>query len=970
MSASAPPLAGREAELLMLERVLEGTGAGRSRAVGITGEAGIGKSRLLGELGRRAAERGHLVVAGRAAELERDVPFALWVEAFDDHVARVWGEALGGLGDERLADLAVALPAVRRVAGVEPAVTGERHRVARAVRGLLELLAAVRPVTVLLDDVHWGDPASLEVIRLLLHRRPEGAVLLALAARKGRAPAVEDALDGAARDDGADVLEVGALSREAVDALLGPSVGPAARARLFRESSGNPFFLQALRSAGSAAAGARAAPGAAGVPRAVAVALDGEVSRLEAEPRLLVRGGAVAGDPFEFSIAAAAAGMGQEEALTALDVVLAADLVRPTDQPWRFGFRHPLVRRAVYEAAGSGWKLGAHARAAEALAARGATATERAHHVARAAQPGDMAAVELLALAGEQTALAAPATAAGLYGAALRLLPESPEHDGQRLALLRTQGLALAAAGRAVEARDVLRQLLGMIPAEAAAERVAVAVVLGELLALWTNAAQEARRLLEAERAALGDDEPGLSAALTLVLARERAVHGDHAGAEVLADEAQVLAGVAGDPALEAEAAATAADEAHCRLRGDDAKELAAVDLKIARAGALVDALDDKRAAERLQGLFWLAVARVFTGSFQLARAAAERGLRVARRTGQGLYAPAFVLVRGWVDAELGRLDAAEADADEALESALLSGNPQVAYWSSIVLSRTALVRGRLEAALDHGQAAWERIGTIEYSQAGYTVADARLAAGDQKGALAALEAFGWVQPALWTLDRLKAAEIAVRVLLALGRVEEAEAWAQRAPAEGGGRRAGVFGAIIAHAQAGVLLAQDLAAQAAEAALAGAAAADQGEAPLWAGRCRTLAGGALAADGRVEDARLELRRAAAELEARGAWGYRDDALRGLRRLGERPRPATASAPGQADGQGRLSALTPREREVAALVADGQTNAQIALRLHLSESTVEKHVSRVLAKLGQSSRAGVVRLLAHERAPQA
>ena len=511
----------------------------------------------------------------------------------------------------------------------------------------------------------------------------------------------------------------------------------------------------------------------------------------------------------------------------------------------------------------------------------------------------------------------------------------------------------------------MLRRLLAMIPAEAAAERVAVAVVLGDLLALWTNDAQEARRLLEAERAALGDDEPGLSAALTLVLVRERAVHGDHAGAEALADEARALAGVAGDPALEAEAAATAADEAHCRLRGDDPEELAAVDLKITQSGALVDALPDERAAERLQMLFWLSVARMFTGSFEPGRAAADRGLRLARRSGQGLYAPAFLASRGWVYADLGRLDAAEADVEEGLESALLSGNLQVAYWSSVVMSRTALARGRIEAALDHGQAAWERIGTIEYSQAGYALADAQLAAGDPRSALATLEAFGWVQPALWTLDRVKAAEIAARALLALGRVEEAEAWAQRVPTEGGGRRAGVFGAIIAHAEASVLLAQDLAPRAAEYALDGAVAAEQGDAPLWAGRCRTLAGEALAQEGRADDARLELRRAAAELDERGAWGYRDNALRVLRRLGDRPRP-TPTVPAEPDGHGRLSSLTPREREVAALVGDGQTNAQIALRLHLSESTVEKHVSRVLAKLGLSSRAGVVRLLAQER----
>ena len=219
---------------------------------------------------------------------------------------------------------------------------------------------------------------------------------------------------------------------------------------------------------------------------------------------------------------------------------------------------------------------------------------------------------------------------------------------------------------------------------------------------------------------------------------------------------------------------------------------------------------------------------------------------------------------------------------------------------------------------------------------------------------------------AAWTLDRVKAAEVAVRVLLALGRVEEAAEWARRAPAEGGGRRGGVFGGIIAHADANVLLARGEAGEAARVALAGAAAAEEGDAPLWAGRCRTLAGEALIDCGRRRDARGELRRAAAELEARRAWGYSDAALRGLRRLGDRPRPSAAPVLGAPGGDDRLSALTAREREVAELVADGQTNAQIAARLHLSESTVEKHVSRVLGKLGQSSRTGVVGLMTRER----
>ncbi len=189
--------------------------------------------------------------------------------------------------------------------------------------------------------------------------------------------------------------------------------------------------------------------------------------------------------------------------------MLAADLVRPADRPRRFRFRHPLVRRAVYETAGGGWRIGAHARAAAGLEARGASAAERAHHVERAAGPGDLEAVALLARAAEQTAPAAPATAAGWYEAAARLLPDTPEHDARRLVLLTGQGFALAAAGRAGEARDVLRRVLACCLRRRRRARRARGEV-GDLEALWTNNPESARRLLEAERAALGDGAPGL----------------------------------------------------------------------------------------------------------------------------------------------------------------------------------------------------------------------------------------------------------------------------------------------------------------------------------------------------------------------------------------------------------------------------------------------------------------------------
>jgi DNA-binding CsgD family transcriptional regulator len=407
------------------------------------------------------------------------------------------------------------------------------------------------------------------------------------------------------------------------------------------------------------------------------------------------------------------------------------------------------------------------------------------------------------------------------------------------------------------------------------------------------------------------------------------------------------------------------ADAAHCRLRHDDPQALAAVQARMAEAGAMVDALADEQAAERLHALLWLTIGRLFTGDFAGARAAVERGLTLARETGQGLFAPGFVSLRGYVECEMGPLDAAEADAEEALESALLSGNVQVAYWASISLSRAALARGRIDVALEHGQAAWDRVRDRSYPQAGFLVADIRLAAGDTHGAVAAMETIGWLRPQMWTLNRVRAVEVAVRVLLAPGRADEAATWARRAAAECGGRRTGVFGAIGAQADAAVLLARGDAPEAARLALAGAAEADRGAAPLWAGRCRTLAGEALSAGGSARQARAELRRAAAELERLGAWGYRDAALRALRRLGDRPRPTRELTAG-GNGDHELAALTRREREVATLVAAGCTNAQIAAQLHVGERTVAKHVSSALGKLGVTSRAGIAGLVAGRR----
>ena len=180
---------------------------------------------------------------------------------------------------------------------------------------------------------------------------------------------------------------------------------------LYEEAGGNPFYLQQLaRSHGGEGARAPLAGGAGGGRRARGgdrVAGRGARAAVRRHRRVLC-GAAVSGDPFEPDLAAAAAGVDDATAMQAFDQLLDLGLVRSTDVPRRFRFRHPLVRRAVYESAPGGWLLGAHERCAQVLAERGAPAVARAHHVEFAARHGDLAAVAVLKEAGTAAILRAP----------------------------------------------------------------------------------------------------------------------------------------------------------------------------------------------------------------------------------------------------------------------------------------------------------------------------------------------------------------------------------------------------------------------------------------------------------------------------------------------------------------------------------------------------------------------------------
>ena len=346
MATTSEQLVGRVAELDSLRDAVAGLER-EPAAVVLFGEPGIGKTRLLIELAALADERGCTVLAGSGAELESDLPFAVFVDALDEYVAGLDPRRLESLEDEIGAELARVLPSLSGLARAgEPTLPDERYRAHRAVRELLERIAATKPLVLILDDVHWADPASVELIGALLRRPPAAAVLLVLAARPRQLPdRLAAALERTERAGSLGRIGLGALKRDEAGELLGGGVDAALADRLYQESGGNPFYLEQLaRSPQLPLAASEADPklGDVEVPRAVLGALAEELGLLAQPTRSLLQGAAVAGDPFEPELAAAAAGAEQEGAMPALDELLALELVRPTNVPRRFRFRHPL----------------------------------------------------------------------------------------------------------------------------------------------------------------------------------------------------------------------------------------------------------------------------------------------------------------------------------------------------------------------------------------------------------------------------------------------------------------------------------------------------------------------------------------------------------------------------------------------------------------------------------------------------
>jgi len=970
-------LIGRAEELGALLGLLDVAEDRRGGWAAVTGEPGIGKTRLVAELCDVATRRGAVVLRGRGTELESDVPFGIVIDAFDDHLAALGesrlAELLGGHAGE-LSRLFPALSGQRRDGA--PATDDRRYAAYRELRRLVERLAATGSVLLVLDDLHWADRASVDLVSFLLRHPPAGSVTLVLTWRPGQAPTLEQALHIASRDQPGIWLCLEGLAEDAVGELLGAGIGSARLASICRESGGNPFYAQALaqRAAGGRASGGLASrsSGDAPVPAAVVRAIGHEVASLGSDARLLAA--AVVGDPFETDLAARCAELGPDDAERALDDLVTAGVVRPDDGARRFTFRHPVVRSALYEASGPAWRSAAHGRVARALVARGEPPAAVAHHVARSARPGDLEAAEVLVEAANDVAAHAPASAAAWLEVASTIVPCRADTTVMRLSVLSSGARVHCLLGQLDVGHRELTAALELVPRDEPGRLELVAACAGVEHGLGRFPEARARLLAAlAEQPSAGGAEAALCIELAVSFLYTLEIDDAFAFAERAMRSAEGV-----DAVLEATARALLA---FVHASAETPGQLGAARAQRRAADSMLGALGDDAVSRRLDALYYLGWTERLLERYDSADAHLSRAVRVATARGGSQWLVPTMVERAKVLAWRGRLGEARALAETAVSMARISGIDLVLLLALSAECAVLVASGELAPARAAGTEALALCG----SSAGYHAAIVR-----RQLALADLDA-GDVVGFLVELDELESdgaashghppgeapagggavgdgiacqlLEACVRAELACGRIDAASAHLARADelASASGLVASAGYAERARAR---LLTASRPEEAQRACRDAARRFDRAGAHLEASRTRLLLAELLAASGSDDEAILECRAACEALVATGAPGTARQAQLLLRRLRRTGAPS-ARMGRSASGAGGLSK---REREIAELIADGRTNREIAAALVLSEKTVESHVSHVLAKLEVHGRGAVARALTRKEAP--
>jgi len=924
------PLRGRATELAALGEVTGGLADGRGGTALVLGEAGIGKSRLIGEVVGDAAAIGAVYQAS-VEELEQGRPFAVLVDAL-----RCWP------GSDDLRRTRVAGLLSGRV-DVGPTSNGgafeflpdTRFQVQEAILELVGALVADGPMALVLEDLHWADVSTLSTVLAVARRfRHEPLALLLSARSVEHAPELQrlasqlDDLDGI-------VLELppldGAAVTEVVVDLTGAHPGPNLAARV-GDANGIPFYVQELIRSLQADDGLVLDDGTAELQdparaSSVGQGLVRRVARLEPAVAEVLRSAAVLGRSCTVAELAAVTGLEPADLVAPITAGVVARLLDQHDDGIRF--RHDLLRQAVYEQLPAAVRPAVHRSAALALAATGAHVERVAAQFALGATPGDQEAVDWLSRAADRVAPTDPAGALGLYDRAITLA------EGADRVLLGTKRIqSLAWSGRLAESveqgraslrevtdpelrqqlhRDIGRSLfLQGLTDDAAAESE---------LALADEQDAVERQRLHGEAATYFLWAGQLDEALRHVAALDaEAEPVDQAAATMARCVASRVAALRGDLLLAAEAA-----EEAVRVAGDDPDSLRRVPhvylgLAYSHADRPVDALRAAAEGERVCEALGAAgvlplfdelsmIAAFFAGRWDDALAESEAANARGEEVGVGLVTVQNGSITGLIHHHRGEVSTATALAAaqwQRLEDGASNVGMLFLLW---------LEAGRAEAAGDPATAAFWLQQAVDR--------------GHELGTLGLVPMVG---PDL------------VRCLLLGGEVDRAAAALDRLAPLGELRTSMVQHSLLLRMRARIEAEPALALEALELLRSGVRPFDLVGAAADAGDLLLAQGHEAAAADRYEEAlaaaddlgaALHVRRLSAQLRQLG---------RRVGVKGARVRPRTG-----------WESLTATELTVARLVAEGRTNADLAAELYISRRTAETHVSHILGKLGLTGR---------------